>query len=80
MKYFFIYTLAYYLIVSSKTELDIALHRKISKNLRVHRSDVSLCIAIVCIQQQSTDNYRIYAIPTISERGQHKFTSTSGNS
>src|SRR5271163_1537199 len=32
----------YYLIIRSVTELDITLHKKISKNLRIQRSEVSL--------------------------------------
>ncbi|CAF1038399.1 unnamed protein product [Adineta steineri] len=69
---------AYYLTLSHSTELDIALHRKISKNLRIHRSDVSLCIAIINMEEQPHGNYRIYSIPIISQRGQHKFISTDG--
>lgn len=69
---------AYHLTLSAPTELDIALHRKISKNLRIHRSDVSLCIAVINMEEQSYGSYRIYAIPIISQRGQHKFISTDG--
>jgi calpain-15 len=68
----------YYLRISSLTELDITLHRKISKNLRIERSEVSLCVAIVNIQEQINGNYRIYSIPILSQRGQHKFVSTDG--
>ncbi|UJR07608.1 hypothetical protein I4U23_011897 [Adineta vaga] len=69
---------AYYLSLSTTTELDITLHRKISKNLRIHRSDVSLCIAVINMEEQPRGNYRIYSIPIISQRGQHKFISTDG--
>jgi hypothetical protein len=72
------FNLAYYLFLSSATELDITLHRKISKNLRIQRSDVSLCIAIINMEEQPHGNYRIYSIPIISQRGQHKFVSTDG--
>ncbi len=70
--------IAYYLTISNPTELDITLHRKISKNLRIQRSDVSLCIAIINMEEQSNGNYRIYSIPIVSPRGQHKFISTDG--
>ncbi len=70
--------LAYYLTISNPTELDITLHRKISKHLRIQRSDVSLCIAIISMEEQSNGNYRIYSIPIVSPRGQHKFISTDG--
>ncbi|CAF0811244.1 unnamed protein product [Rotaria sordida] len=69
---------AYYLIIQTVTELDITLHRKISKNLRIQRSDVSLCVAIVNVEQKSCGNYRISSIPIISQHGQHKFVSTDG--
>jgi calpain-15 len=68
----------YYLIIRSVTELDITLHRKISKNLRIQRSEVSLCVAIVNIEEQINGNYRIYSMPILSQRGQHKFVSTDG--
>ncbi len=58
--------------------MDITLHRKISKHLRTQRSDVSLCIAIISMEEQSNGNYRIYSIPIVSPRGQHKFVSTDG--
>jgi hypothetical protein len=64
--------------IASVTELDIVLHGKISKNLRIERSEVSLCVAIVNIQEQINGNYRIYSIPILSQRGQHKFVSTDG--
>ncbi|CAF1066092.1 unnamed protein product, partial [Didymodactylos carnosus] len=67
---------AYYLTLTNITELDITLYRKISKNLRIQRSEVSLCVAIVSMEQ--TPVYRIYSIPIISNRGQHKFVSTDG--
>jgi len=70
--------LAFYLNISNPTELDVTLHRKISKNLRIQRSDVSLCIAIVNVEEQSNGNYRIYSIPVVSQRGQHKFISVNG--
>jgi calpain-15 len=73
-----IFPLAYYLRITNVTEIDITLHRKISKNLRIQRSDVSLCIAIISMEEQSSGNYRIYSIPIISQRGQHKFISTDG--
>lgn len=69
---------AFYLTIHNLTELDITLYRKISKNLRIQRSEVSLCLAIVNIQQQNNQNYRIYSIPFLSQRGQHKFVSTNG--
>ena len=65
--------------MTNATELDVTLHRKISKNLRIQRSDVSLCIAIINMEEQSKGSYRIYSIPVISQRGQHKFTSTDGH-
>ncbi|CAF1194395.1 unnamed protein product [Adineta ricciae] len=68
----------YYLTIKSRTELDITLHRKISKNLRIQRSEVSLCVAIVSIEERTAGNYRIYSIPILSQRGQHKFVSTDG--
>ncbi len=74
----FFFDLAYYLTISNPTELDITLHRKISKNLRIQRSDVSLCIAIINMEEQSSGNYRIYNIPVLSQRVQHKFISTDG--
>ncbi|CAF1331092.1 unnamed protein product, partial [Didymodactylos carnosus] len=40
---------AYYLTIKNETELDITLYRKINKNLRTQRSEVSLCVAIVTI-------------------------------
>ncbi|CAF3404385.1 unnamed protein product [Rotaria socialis] len=69
---------AYSLIVSHATELDITLHRKISKHLRVQRSDVSLCLAIINIEEQPNGTHRIYSIPIISQRDQHKFIATDG--
>jgi len=30
------------------------------------------------MEEQSNGNYRIYSIPIISQRGQHKFVSTDG--
>lgn len=69
---------AYYLYLSTATELDITLHRKISKNLRIHRSDLSLCIAVINMEEQSRGSYRIYSIPIISQRAQHKLISTDG--
>ncbi|CAF0799483.1 unnamed protein product [Adineta steineri] len=68
----------YYLTIKTITELDITLHRKISKNLRIQRSEVSLCVAIVNIEEQTNKYYRIYSIPILSQRGQHKFVSTDG--
>jgi calpain-15 len=68
----------YHLRIRNTTELDITLHRKISQNLRIQRSEVSLCVAIVNMEQKSAENYRIYSIPIISQRGQHKFVSTDG--
>ncbi|CAF3593272.1 unnamed protein product [Rotaria sp. Silwood1] len=70
---------AYYLTIQNFTELDITLYRKISKNLRIQRSDVSLCVAIVNIEEKTIGNYRIYSIPIISQQGQHKFVSTDGS-
>ncbi len=70
--------LAYYLTISNPTELDITLYRKISKNLRIQRSDVSLCVAIINMEERSNGNHRIYSIPIVSQRGQHKFISTDG--
>ncbi|CAF1562629.1 unnamed protein product [Adineta ricciae] len=69
---------AYYLHLSTATELDITLHRKISKNLRIHRSDLSLCVAVINMEEQSRGSYRIYSIPIISQRAQHKLISTDG--
>ncbi|CAF1596676.1 unnamed protein product [Rotaria sp. Silwood1] len=69
---------AYYLTISYATELDITLHRKISKNLRIQRSDVSLCIAVINMEEQSNGNYRIYSMPIVSRRDQHKLISTNG--
>ncbi|CAF1170644.1 unnamed protein product [Rotaria sordida] len=69
---------AYYLTISHSTELDITLHRKISKNLRVQRSDVSLCIAVINMEEQPNGNYRIYSMPIVSRRDQHKLSSTNG--
>ena len=69
---------AYVLTITYPTDLDITLHRKISKNHRIHRSDVSLCIAVVNVEEQSNGNYRIYSMPIVSPRGQHKFISTNG--
>jgi calpain-15 len=69
---------AYSITIRTVTELDITLHRKISKNLRIQRSEVSLCVAIVNIEEQTNGNYRIYSIPILSQRGQHKFVSTDG--
>lgn len=69
---------AYYLNIKTVTELDITLYRKISKNLRIQRSDVSLCVAIVNVEEKPHGNYRIYSIPMISQHGQHKFVSTDG--
>ena len=69
---------AYYLTISHVTDLDITLHRKISNNLRIQRSDVSLCIAIICLEEQTSGNYGIYSIPIVSSRGQHKFVPTNG--
>jgi calpain-15 len=68
----------YYLTIRSVTELDITLHRKISKNLRIQRSEVSLCVAIVNVEEQINGNFRIYSMPILSQRGQHKFVSTDG--
>ncbi|UJR38585.1 hypothetical protein I4U23_031249 [Adineta vaga] len=68
----------YYLTIKHLTELDITLHRKISKNLRIQRSEVSLCVAIVNMEERTPGNYRIYSIPILSQRGQHKFVSTDG--
>ncbi|CAM2708585.1 unnamed protein product [Rotaria socialis] len=70
---------AYYLHIKTATELDITLHRKISKNLRIQRSDVSLCVAIVNMEEKAHGSYRICTIPIISQLGQHKFVSTDGN-
>lgn len=70
---------AYQLSIHEPTELDISLHRKIRKNLRVHRSEVSLCIAVVNMDDTSARHFRIYAIPIISQRGQHKFVCTNGH-
>ena len=69
---------AYYLKISTTTELDLTLYRKISQNLRIQRSEVSLCVAIVNIEEQSNGYLRIYSIPILSQRGQHKFISTDG--
>ena len=70
---------AYRLTVTTLTELDVTLHRKISKNLRIQRSEVSLCVAIVNMEEQENGNARIYSIPILSQRGQHKFVSTDGS-
>ncbi|CAF1518163.1 unnamed protein product, partial [Rotaria magnacalcarata] len=67
---------AYYLHIKTATELDITLHRKISKNLRIQQSDASLCVAIVNMEEKAHQNYRICRIPIISQLGQHKFVST----
>lgn len=68
------------MIVTQPTELDISLHRKISKNLRTQRSEVSLCLAVVNMEDSSTHgHHRIYAMPIVSQRGQHKFISTEGS-
>ena len=69
---------AYQLILSTTTELDLTLHRKISKNLRIQRSEVSLCLAVINLEEQSDGSHRIYAMPIVSQRGQHKFISTDG--
>ncbi|CAF3625217.1 unnamed protein product, partial [Rotaria sp. Silwood2] len=69
---------AYYLTISRATELDITLHRKISKNLRIQRSDVSLCVTVINMEEKPNGNYRIYSIPIVSRRGQHKLVSTDG--
>ena len=70
---------AYRLTVTTLTELDVTLHRRISKNLRIQRSEVSLCVAIVNMEEQENGNARIYSIPILSQRGQHKFVSTDGS-
>lgn len=70
---------AYFLHIQQTTELDLTLFRKISKHLRVQRSEVSLCIAIVNIEEQSNGYLRIYSIPIVTQRGQHKFVSTDGS-
>ena len=56
----------------------MSLYRKISKNLRSQRSEASLCFAIVNIEQNSDRNYRIYSMPIVSQRAQHKFVSANG--
>ena len=70
---------SYYLTIAAATELDVTLYRKITKNLRIQRSEVSLCIAIVNIEEKSNGDYRIYSMPILSEHGQHKFISTDGH-
>ncbi|CAF4918167.1 unnamed protein product, partial [Rotaria sp. Silwood1] len=57
--------LAYYLILLRATELDTILHRKISKNLCIQRDNVSLCIAIINMEEHSNGNYRIYSISIV---------------
>lgn len=68
----------YYLHITTSTELDVTIFRKISENHRFERSEMSLCIAIVNVEQQSNGYLRIYSIPIVSQRGQHKFLSTNG--
>lgn len=69
---------AFHLNIHQPTQIDISLFRKIDLNLRIQRSELSLCIAIVNVQHKSNGHLRIYSIPIVTQRGQHKFVSTQG--
>jgi len=69
---------AFRLNIQQPTHIDITLFRQIQLNLRIQRSQLSISIAIVNVQQKSDGSLRIYSIPVVTQRGQHKFVSTQG--